>query len=120
MPRILVTNDDGVDADGLRVLADALAAVGEVTVVAPAEESSAVSHALTVRRPLCLTRVSEGWYSVDGTPTDCVNVGITDVLGEVPDLVISGINDDLRLRRHPGGMGVGHPAADRLDEPRGA
>jgi len=97
VPRILITNDDGVEAEGLLALADALTAVGEITVVAPAEESSAVSHALTLRRPLCLTRVSESWYSVDGTPTDCVNVGITDVLGEVPDLVVSGINNGLNV-----------------------
>jgi len=97
VPRILVTNDDGVEADGLLALADALTAVGEVTVVAPAEESSAVSHALTLRRPLCLTRISESWYSVDGTPTDCVNLGVTDVLGALPDLVVSGINNGLNV-----------------------
>lgn len=97
MPRILVTNDDGINAPGLQALAAALTPLGEVTVVAPAEESSAVSHALTVRRPLCLTRVSEFWYSVDGTPTDCINVGTTDVLEEVPDLVVSGINNGLNV-----------------------
>jgi 5'-nucleotidase len=97
VPRILVTNDDGVEAPGLRALADALAPLGEVTVVAPAEESSAVSHALTLRRPLCLTRISESWYSVDGTPTDCVNLGITDVLEQAPDLVVSGINNGLNV-----------------------
>lgn len=97
VPRILVTNDDGVDAVGLLALADALARVGEVTVVAPAEDNSAISHALTVRRALCLTRLSDGRYSVDGTPTDCVNVGITDVLGRVPDLVVSGINNGLNV-----------------------
>jgi 5'-nucleotidase len=97
VPRILVTNDDGINAPGLEALAAALEPLGEITVVAPSEESSAVSHALTVRRPLCLTRVSESWYSVDGTPTDCINVGITDVLGQVPDLVVSGINNGLNV-----------------------
>ena len=92
MPRILVTNDDGIDAPGRRTCP-----LGDITVVAPAEESSAVSHALTVRRPLCLTRVSESWHSVDGTPTDCINVGFTDVLQRVPDLVVSGTNNGLNV-----------------------
>ena len=97
MPQILVTNDDGVAADGLRVLVEALGALGEVTVVAPAEEKSAVSHALTVRRPLQLLKVAERWYSVDGTPTDCVNVAMSAVLRRRPDLVVSGINNGLNV-----------------------
>ena len=97
MRQILVTNDDGVEADGLRALVETLRALGDVTVVAPAEESSAVSHALTVRRPLQLREVSEAWYSVDGTPTDCVNVAVSDVMGRVPDLVVSGINNGLNV-----------------------
>ena len=96
-PQILVTNDDGVDAPGLRALASALACVGAVTVVAPAEESSAVSHALTVRRPLELRTLEPGWYSVDGTPTDCVNVAVSEILQRVPDLVVSGINNGLNV-----------------------
>ena len=97
MPRILVTNDDGIDADGLRVLTDRLADLGDITVVAPAEESSAVSHALTLRRPLRLKQVAGTWYSVDGTPTDCVHLGCSEVLGQVPDLVVSGINNSLNV-----------------------
>jgi len=97
MRQILVTNDDGVEADGLRALVETLRALGDVTVVAPAEDSSAVSHALTVRRPLQLREVGEAWYSVDGTPTDCVNVAISDVIGRVPDLVVSGINNGLNV-----------------------
>jgi 5'-nucleotidase len=97
MPRILITNDDGIEADGLRILADRLADLGDITVVAPAEESSAVSHALTLRRPLRLTHVRGTWYSVDGTPTDCVHLGCSDVLGQVPDLVVSGINNGLNV-----------------------
>ena len=97
MRQILVTNDDGVEADGLRSLAETLRALGDVTVVAPAEDSSAVSHALTVRRPLQLREVGEAWYSVDGTPTDCVNLAISEVMGRVPDLVISGINNGLNV-----------------------
>ena len=97
MRQILVTNDDGVEADGLRALAKTLRTLGDVTVVAPAEEASAVSHALTVRRPLQLREVGEAWYSVDGTPTDCVNVAISEVMGRVPDLVVSGINNGLNV-----------------------
>jgi 5'-nucleotidase len=92
MPRILVTNDDGVDSDGIRVLAKALQALGEVIVVAPAEETSAVGHALTLRRPLRLNRRSSGIYSVDGTPTDCIDVAIASVLRGEPDVIVSGIN----------------------------
>ena len=97
MRQILITNDDGVEADGLRALVETLRALGDVTVVAPAEDSSAVSHALTVRRPLQLREVGEAWYSVDGTPTDCVNVAISEVMGGVPDLVVSGINNGLNV-----------------------
>ena len=97
MPQILVTNDDGIEADGLLALATVLTALGDVTVVAPAQESSAVSHALTLRRPLQLREVKRAWYSLDGTPTDCVNVAMTEVLGRVPDLVVSGINNGLNV-----------------------
>lgn len=92
MPRILVTNDDGVRSAGIEALADALAPLGDVHVVAPEGESSAIGHALTLRRPLRLTRISKHRFSVDGTPTDCVNLATTRVLHAVPDLVVSGIN----------------------------
>jgi len=97
MIRILVTNDDGIESAGLRVLAQALAPLGEVTVVAPTEEQSAVGHGITVRRALELRPDRNGWYSVDGTPTDCVNVAVTEVMGRVPDLVVSGINNGLNV-----------------------
>ena len=97
MRQLLVTNDDGIGAEGLRTLADALAPLGRVTVVAPAVESSAVGHGLTLRRPLELREVAPGWHSVDGTPADCVNVAVSEVLGRVPDLVVSGINDGLNI-----------------------
>ena len=97
MIRILVTNDDGIASAGLQSLAQALAPLGEVTVVAPAKEQSAVGHGITVRRALELRPDRNGWYSVDGTPTDCVNVAVTEVLGRVPDLVVSGINEGLNL-----------------------
>ena len=90
---ILVTNDDGVFAEGIRHLAAAASAYGDVTVVAPDREQSAMSHALTLHRPLRLRQVEEHWYAVDGTPTDCVNLAIQGVLkGRPPDLVLSGIN----------------------------
>ena len=97
MRQVLVTNDDGIDAPGLRALAAALAPLGRVTVVAPAAQSSAVGHGLTLRRPLELRDVEPGWHSVDGTPADCVNIAASEVLGRVPDLVVSGINDGLNV-----------------------
>jgi 5'-nucleotidase len=93
MPLILVTNDDGVHSPGIHALAEALAALGRVTIVAPLNEASAIGHALTIRRPLRLERLRDGVYSVDGTPTDCVNIAIgAAVLDTLPDLVVSGIN----------------------------
>ncbi len=97
MPRILITNDDGVHSEGIRVLAEALAPLGEVTVVAPVQEISAIGHALTLRRPLRLDAVRPGVYAVDGTPTDCVNVAIAHVLHGKPDLIVSGINKGWNL-----------------------
>jgi 5'-nucleotidase len=97
MKRILVTNDDGVRSDGLHALADAMKTLGEVTVVAPLAEASAIGHALTLRRPLRLETISEHVYAVDGTPSDCVNIAITSVLGGMPDLVVSGINKGWNL-----------------------
>src|SRR5512147_1132989 len=92
MPLILVTNDDGVRSEGIHALASALAPLGDVMVVAPQLEASAIGHALTLRRPLRLETVAENVYSVDGTPTDCVNIAITKVLHRMPDLILSGIN----------------------------
>jgi 5'-nucleotidase len=98
MPRILVTNDDGVHSEGIHALAAALQALGEVTVIAPHSESSAIGHALTLRRPLRIERTAQGMYAVDGTPTDCVNLGVAVLLkGELPDLVVSGINTGWNL-----------------------
>ncbi len=89
---ILVTNDDGIHADGLRSLARALRPLGNVTVIAPDREQSAASHALTLHRPLRIKRVEDGVLSVDGTPTDCVLLGVHGFLKRKPDLVVSGIN----------------------------
>ena len=97
MPRILVTNDDGVHSEGIRVLAERLAALGDVTIVAPIQEASAVGHALTLRRPLRLDPIAPQVFAVDGTPTDCVNIAITHVLPGKPDLIVSGINKGWNL-----------------------
>src|SRR6185503_94683 len=97
MPRILVTNDDGVHSEGIQVLADALKHLGEVVIVAPIQEASAIGHALTLRRPLRLETIRPGVHAVDGTPTDCVNVAIAHVLLGKPDLIVSGINKGWNL-----------------------
>lgn len=97
MRQILVTNDDGVYSEGLRALSAAVASLGEVTVVAPLQEASAISHALTLRHPLRLERIGDRVYAVDGTPTDCVNIAVAKVLSARPDLVLSGINKGWNL-----------------------
>src|SRR5688572_18460413 len=98
MIRILVTNDDGVHSVGIRVLADALKPLGEITIIAPHQESSAIGHALTLQRPLRIEQVAEGIHAVDGTPTDCVNLGVAVLMkGELPDLIVSGINTGWNL-----------------------
>ena len=97
MPKILVTNDDGVHSEGIHALAQALAPLGDVTIVAPIQEASAIGHALTLRRPLRLDPIRPGVFAVDGTPTDCVNVAIAHVLHGKPDLIVSGINKGWNL-----------------------
>jgi len=97
MRRILVTNDDGYRSEGLMALADALRPVGDVTIVAPMTEASAIGHALTLRHPLRIEHISEKLFAVDGTPTDCVNIAVTHVLRTLPDLVVSGINKGWNL-----------------------
>lgn len=89
---ILVTNDDGIAAEGLRTLADAMRPLGEVTIIAPDREQSATSHSLTLHRPLRLRQAGPGILSVDGTPTDCVLLGVHGFLEEPPTLIVSGIN----------------------------
>jgi 5'-nucleotidase len=93
MVRILVTNDDGIYSEGIRKLAAALRAVGDVIIVAPDREQSAASHALTLNRPLRLLKLEENEWIVDGTPTDCVNLAVLSLMkGARPDIVVSGIN----------------------------
>jgi 5'-nucleotidase len=91
-PLILVSNDDGVDADGLKALAGTLKKLGRVVVVAPDRERSAASHALTLHSPLRIKKLGPDLYAVDGTPTDCINLGINGLLKQHPDLIVSGIN----------------------------
>jgi 5'-nucleotidase len=98
LPRILVTNDDGIFSEGIKLLAESLGALGEVWVVAPDREQSATGHSLTLSRPLRMQKVEERRYAVDGTPTDCVNLAVLSLLKDSPpDLVVSGINFGLNL-----------------------
>jgi 5'-nucleotidase len=90
--RILLSNDDGYFSPGLVHLADALAALGEVTVVAPERDRSGASNSLTLDRPLSVRRSANGFLFVNGTPTDCVHLAVTGLLDHLPDMVVSGIN----------------------------
>lgn len=94
--KILISNDDGIDSTGIYELAKAMKELGDVTVVAPKTEQSAVGHAITMKYPLRVkkhNRKGEFFgYSVDGTPADCIKIGIRNILTETPDIVISGIN----------------------------
>lgn len=97
-PLILVTNDDGIHAKGIKALVSALKKVADVMVVAPSVEQSATSHALTLYRPLRCDRIASNVYVVDGTPTDCINMGVNLVLkGKRPDCIFSGINSGPNL-----------------------
>lgn len=96
--RILVSNDDGVHAEGIRALSDALRACGEVTVVAPDRNRSGASHSLTLEVPLRVSRISEnGYYAVKGTPTDCVHLAVNELVRPEPDMVVAGINHGANL-----------------------
>src|SRR5437773_8939922 len=97
MALLLVTNDDGVHAAGLAALASALADLGEVHVLAPEREQSACGHALTLHRPLRVQPLRERWHAVNGTPSDCVNIGILGFLPERPALVVAGVNHGSNL-----------------------
>jgi len=99
-PLILVTNDDGIDAAGLSIMARALEAVGQVVTVAPHEEQSAVGHGISLSRPMRITSRSEqtgGRYAVTGSPADAVLVGLFHLCSRRPQLVVSGINHGLNL-----------------------
>ena len=94
--KILVCNDDGIGSEGIFQLADALSEIGDVTVIAPISEQSAVGHSITMKVPLRYNKYNIRnkftGFAVDGTPADCVKFGIKNLLNEVPDVVVSGIN----------------------------
>jgi 5'-nucleotidase len=90
--RILLSNDDGYFAPGLLLLAEVLAPLGEVTVVAPERDRSGSSNSLTLDRPLSVRKAQNGFFFVNGTPTDCVHIAVTGLLPDLPDVIISGIN----------------------------
>lgn len=92
MTTILITNDDGIHSDGLQTLREALTPLGRTIVVAPDRDNSAVSHSLTMSRPLHLRQIATDTYTVDGTPTDCVILALGQILDKRPDLLVSGIN----------------------------
>jgi 5'-nucleotidase len=91
--RILISNDDGYLAPGLVALAEALATIAEIVVVAPDSNRSGASNSLSLDRPLSVQPAANGFYFVNGTPTDCVHVALTGMLDYRPDLVVSGINN---------------------------
>ena len=95
--RILLSNDDGYFAPGLAVLAEAVRQIAHIDVVAPERDRSGASNSLTLSRPLRMQRTSNGFYYVDGTPTDCVHLAITGLLTQEPDIVIAGINHGANL-----------------------
>ncbi len=95
--RILLSNDDGYFAPGLSTLAQALAPFAEITVVAPERNRSGASNSLTLDRPLTVRQASNSFYFVNGTPTDCVHLAVTGLLTELPDMIISGINDGANM-----------------------
>ena len=95
--KILLSNDDGYQAPGLRALHDSLAAIAEITVVAPERDRSGASNSLTLDFPIRAHRQPDGFIRVDGTPTDCVHLAITGLLEEEPDMVVAGINAGFNL-----------------------
>jgi 5'-nucleotidase len=95
--RILLSNDDGYFAPGLACLAEMLASIAEVVVVAPERNRSGASNSLTLDRPLMLRRAQNGFHYVNGTPTDCVHMAVTGMLEQQPDMVISGINSGANM-----------------------
>jgi len=90
--KILVTNDDGIHSEGILILAKALRKIGQVYVVAPDREKSTTAHSLTLHRPLRVERIKRNIYAVDGTPADCVYIGVNVILPKRPNLIVSGIN----------------------------
>jgi len=97
MALILLTNDDGINAPGLSALADRMSGIAECYTVAPDRERSASGHSLTIHKPLKVTELGPRRYSLNGTPTDCVAIGVSKVMPRKPDLIVSGINNGPNL-----------------------
>lgn len=95
--KLLITNDDGINSEGLKCLAEALGELGEVFIVAPDRQRSAVGLSITLERPLRVKRVDERMFSVDGMPADCVTLAVYKLMGSPPDLIVSGINNGQNL-----------------------
>ncbi len=95
--RILVSNDDGYQAEGIQCLAKTLADIAEICVVAPDRNRSGASNSLTLDNPIRANKANNGYYFVDGTPTDCVHLAITGLLEQEPDMVVSGINSGANM-----------------------
>src|SRR6202165_4345961 len=114
MPHILLTNDDGYQAEGLRVLAAALEGFATVSMVAPSLERSGAAQSLTLRQPVVCNRIAEREWAIDGTPADCVIVALHKLLPEKPDMVIAGINHGANLGEniyYSGTVGAAREAA---------
>ncbi|SDP33460.1 5'/3'-nucleotidase SurE [Desulforhopalus singaporensis] len=97
MKTILITNDDGIHSPGIKALKEAMEKLARTIVIAPDRDNSAVSHSLTMNRPLKVSKLEDNMYTVNGTPTDCVALGIKKILASPPDLLISGINGGANL-----------------------
>jgi 5'-nucleotidase len=95
--KILLSNDDGYFAPGLNILAEHIAKIADITVVAPERNRSGASNSLTLDRPLSVKKASNGFFYVNGTPTDCVHIALTGLMDTLPDMVISGINDGANM-----------------------
>lgn len=95
--KILISNDDGVHAPGIRALANEMSTIAEIAVVAPDRNRSGASNSLTLTRPVRIRQLDNGHYSVEGTPTDCVHLAVTGLLDFTADIVVSGINDGANL-----------------------
>ena len=93
----LISNDDGINATGIKALSEVLSELGEITVYAPSVDRSGASNSLTLDRPVRIHKVSDNRYAVDGTPTDCVHMALTGLMEDTPDMVASGINNAANL-----------------------
>jgi 5'/3'-nucleotidase len=114
MTHILLTNDDGIQAIGLRTVRDAMEGLGRISIVAPSREQSGAAQSLTLRQPIVCHEVAEGEWAIDGTPADCVIVALHKLLPERPDLVISGINHGANMGEnvyYSGTVGAAREAA---------